>query len=97
MAEFWIATFVSNIRVDTSLMGRTGFESFVNQEIQGLIGASSAHFQLVIPFVCEMFSGNLLPTAFNTDWTLEYGNESNGYLIRSVLCVFINTSCNCLA
>jgi hypothetical protein len=37
------------------------------------------------------------PTAFNSDWSLEYGNESNGYLIRSVPRMFSNTSCNCMA
>ncbi|CAF2817087.1 unnamed protein product [Rotaria sp. Silwood2] len=39
---------------------------------------------------------SFLPTAFNTDWLLEYGDESDGYLIRSVPRAFTNTTCNCM-
>ncbi|CAF3599747.1 unnamed protein product [Rotaria sp. Silwood1] len=42
-----------------------------------------------------MFKVSLLPAAFNNDWLLQYGNELNDYLIRSVPRVFINSTCNC--
>ncbi|CAF0959993.1 unnamed protein product [Rotaria sordida] len=44
----------------------------------------------------EMFHLSFLPTTFNTDWLLEYGDESDGYLIRSVPRVFTNSTCNCM-
>ena len=48
-------------------------------------------------FVLEMFHCTLLPTAFNTDWSVQYGNQSNGYLLRSTPRLFINGSCNCMS
>ena len=96
MADFWISTFLNNIRVDASVVDRASFESFVNQHIQGLDILSATHSRTVIPFISEMFNGNLLPSAFNTDWNLEYGNESNGFLIRSVPRSYMNGTCNCI-
>ncbi|CAF3591343.1 unnamed protein product [Rotaria sp. Silwood1] len=43
-----------------------------------------------------MLHFTFLPTAFNTDWSLEYGDQSDGYLIRSIPRVFSNTTCNCM-
>ena len=42
-----------------------------------------------------MLHCNLIPPAFNTDWSLEYGNASNDYLLRSVPRPFANSTCNC--
>jgi hypothetical protein len=64
--------------------------------INNLKIVAPVYFQLIIPFITEMFEGNLLPTAFNTDWTIEYGNESNGYLTRSVPRLYMNDTCNCV-
>ncbi|CAF4441305.1 unnamed protein product [Rotaria sp. Silwood2] len=47
-------------------------------------------------FVLDLFHFSFLPTAFNNDWLLEYGDESDGYLIRSVPRSFTNTTCNCM-
>ncbi|CAF3887199.1 unnamed protein product [Rotaria sp. Silwood1] len=53
-------------------------------------------FQRTQYFLSEMFHLSFLPTTFNTDWLLEYGNESNDYLIRSIPRIFTNTTCNCM-
>lgn len=43
-----------------------------------------------------MIHGNLLASSFNTDWSLEYGNQSDGYLLRSVPRLLNNGSCSCM-
>ena len=42
------------------------------------------------------YRGSLIANAFNTDWEIEYGTESNGYLLRGVPRLFANGSCNCV-
>ncbi|UJR12577.1 hypothetical protein I4U23_016753 [Adineta vaga] len=44
----------------------------------------------------ELSAGALVPTVFNTDWSLEYGNVSNNYFLRSVPREFSNGTCNCV-
>ncbi|CAF1384713.1 unnamed protein product [Rotaria sp. Silwood1] len=39
---------------------------------------------------------NAFPTSFNTDWSIEYGNESNDYLLRSIPRAFQNSTCTCV-
>jgi hypothetical protein len=39
---------------------------------------------------------NLAPNFLNTDWSLEFGDERNGYLIRSIPHQYGNNSCNCM-
>ncbi|CAF0903436.1 unnamed protein product [Rotaria sordida] len=43
-----------------------------------------------------LFNINFIVTTFNTtDWTLEYGNESNNFLLGSISRTFIDNTCNC--
>ncbi|CAF4194499.1 unnamed protein product, partial [Rotaria sordida] len=44
-----------------------------------------------------MFQISMLPSSFNNDWLLQYGNEQNDYLLRSVPRLFTNSTCNCAA
>ena len=94
--DFWTFSFDNRAIIDSSLLTRLNFESYLTYIINVIRNQATVHFQLIIPFVTEMFEGNLLPTVFNTDWAIEYGNESNGYLTRSVPRLYMNNSCNCI-
>lgn len=96
LIDFWTLVFNFTITVDTSTLSRLGFRSFVNGSMSNIKAQATVHFRLMIPFITEMFEGNLFPTAFNTDWTIEYGNQSNGYLVRSVPRLYMNNTCNCI-
>ena len=50
----------------------------------------------LIRFYANMLICNTIPTSFNTDWSLEFGNESDGYIIRSTPRLYANGSCNCM-
>ncbi|CAF4837295.1 unnamed protein product [Rotaria sp. Silwood2] len=43
-----------------------------------------------------MFRASMLPAAFNNDWSFQYGNQLNDYLIRSVSRSLNNGTCNCV-
>ena len=81
--------------VGASAISRGLFETEVASAINQFIIQIPARFQWLFRRLTEMFHGNLLPTAFNTDWSLKYGNESNDYLLRSVPRAFINSTCTC--
>lgn len=91
-------TFVLNnkVTINSALFTRSLFESFVNSTIHAIKTLAPSYFQILIPFLTEMLEGNLLPSAFNTDWIVEYGNESNGYLIRNIPRLYMNGTCNCV-
>lgn len=88
--------FDNNVIIDTALYTRAALELFITNAINTIPVQVSAYFRTVIPCITEIFEGNLLPTAFNTDWTIEYGNESNGYLTRSIPRLYMNNTCNCV-
>ena len=82
--------------VTASVWSRSFFEEQTSFSIKQALRFNSADFARSFSHANEMLHCTLLPTAFNTDWSLEYGNESNGYLLRTVPRMFSNSSCNCL-
>jgi hypothetical protein len=68
----------------------------VNQIIESHFNSSKAVLKNAIEQLAATYRGNLIVNAFNTDWTLEYGNTANGYLLRDVPRLFANGSCNCV-
>lgn len=72
------------------------FEAETVQKLRQFIKLLPTSIVPIANFVLEIFHFNLLPTAFNTDWLLEYGDESNGFLIQSIPRVFTNSTCNCM-
>ena len=91
-------TFIFNTRVtfNDAVLPRSDFESFITNIIDAIRSQTPAYFRLMIPFITEIFQSNLLLTPFNTDWIMEYGNESNGYLTQSVPRLYMNKTCNCV-
>ena len=78
------------------VLSRTVFTLRANQTINERFEAMQPYLKYGSERVCMLYRGNLIVNAFNTDWTLEYGNASNGYLLRGVPRVFSNSSCNCI-
>ncbi|CAF3223056.1 unnamed protein product [Rotaria sp. Silwood2] len=75
---------------------RRSFEIETAQIIAEFIQLVPNNYRGLQYFVLDLFHFSFLPTAFNNDWLLEYGDESDGYLIRSVPRSFTNTTCNCM-
>ena len=78
------------------MFSRIEFTVRVNQAIAKHFEGMKIDSKYGIERLGMMFRGNLIANAFNTDWTLEYGNASNGYLLRGVARLFANGSCNCV-
>lgn len=93
---FWTQWFNSRVTLTADVFNRMGFKSFVDGMINSHKHEVPMHNKIIIPFITEMFQGNLLPTAFNTDWIIQYGNQSNGYLAQSVPRLYMNDTCNCV-
>ena len=78
------------------VFSRTAFIVSANQTINKRFESMQPYLKYGNERLGMMYRGNLIVNAFNTDWTLEYGNASNGYLLRGVPRVFANSSCNCV-
>ena len=96
LIDHWTFLFNNKVTLNAALFTRSFFESNVINTINNIQIQAPAHFQIIIPSVIEIFGGSLLPSPFNTDWTIEYGNESNGYLTQSVPRLYMNDTCNCV-
>ena len=75
---------------------RAEFIIRVNQTIANHFNGLRADSENGIQQFVAMYRTNLIVNAFNTDWTLQYGDISNGYLLRNVPRLFANSSCNCV-
>jgi hypothetical protein len=81
--------------VSTLLLSRDVFESQVNAIIKQLIKQTPLDFQRIMLFPAMLLEANLIPSVFGTDWSIEYGNASNDYLIRNIPRMYANDTCNC--
>lgn len=82
--------------ISTVLSSRAKFERQVTYFIEAFIERLILEVGRVWDYQLEMFHDNLFASAFNTDWTLEIGNTSNGYLLRSLPVKFPNSTCTCM-
>lgn len=72
-----------------------------NQEMIALIrkylAVSLNSYGIMIRISLSLIHSLQLPSAFNKDWLLNYGNESDGNILRNMPFVYIrNGSCNCM-
>ena len=91
-----LAIFQAKKLVSASAWSRSFFATEMILLIEQTIRFTPDDFKRILPFTNEMFHCNFLTSSFNTDWSLEYGNESNGYVLRSVPRLFNNGSCSCV-
>ena len=99
-AEKYTRRGVNNLYASTllsaSVFSRTSFTIRANQTVDKRLESKKTVFKYVYEQLGMASRGNLIANAFNTDWTIEYGNESNSYLLRGVPRLFANGSCNCV-
>ena len=93
--EYKLSSFRNTTLVSAYPLSREAFLSIVDTATRQFIPQVTSDFARTIGLTTELFQSNMLPTAFNIDWSLEYGNELNGYLLRSVPRAFGNSGCNC--
>lgn len=91
-----ISVFNNTILVSSTAVSRASFVSQTAEIIRQFIELTPVSYRRMISLLTELAQGALLPTAFNTDWLIEYGNASNDYLLRSVPRYSANKTCNCL-
>ena len=91
-----ISNFNDTILVTSTALSRASFASQTADIISQLIEQAPVEYRRLNARLIEFGRGLLLPTAFNTDWSLEYGNALNNYLLRSVPRDFANSTCKCL-
>jgi hypothetical protein len=94
--DFAASLYSDQTIVSASVWSRRFFREQTELSTEQYIRRIPAEFGRLYRFVLETFRCSLLPTAFNTDWSLEYGDPTNGYLLRTIPRVFSNSSCNCL-
>ena len=82
--------------MSSSVLALNDFQTTTALIIQQFTTTASTSYQRIFELSTELFHSSLVPTAFNTDWSLEYGNISNDFLLRSVPRTFTNSSCNCV-
>lgn len=93
--EFAKAGFNSQLLIGTAVLSRNSFIETVNGTINDALSMLYFSIHHIIIAIAEMAEASVIPTSFNTDWSLEYGNESNSFLIRSIPHIFNNSTCNC--
>ena len=64
--------------------------------IKQLIRTVPISFRRSMGLMTDLMAESLIPSAFNTDWSMEYGNVSNDYLVRNVPRQFKNSTCYCV-
>lgn len=77
-------------------VSRASFETQTTYYINTFTNRLLLDYGRTWQYILAIFDANLHATTFNTDWSLEPGNLSNGYLIRNVPVTFPNSSCNCV-
>lgn len=95
LVDYAIFDFNRSTVVSDTVLPRISFESQTSQIIAQFMQQVPLNYRRFLHFSTEMLHGNLLPTLDNSDWLLEFGNESDSYLIRATPRVFINSTCMC--
>ena len=95
LVEYAIFDFQRKSLVSTIALSRSSFQTQISSIIKQYIERVPLNFKRFTPFMSEILTGNLLATIFNSDWSLQFGNASNSYLIRAFPQVFPNSTCTC--
>ncbi|CAF4177053.1 unnamed protein product, partial [Rotaria sp. Silwood2] len=82
--------------VENRVLSRAAFELQTTGIIADFIERAPNYFRRILFFIIELLRNTLSPTAFNTDWLLEFTDWSRVYLLQSVPRMFSNGTCNCV-
>ncbi|CAF2550942.1 unnamed protein product [Rotaria sp. Silwood2] len=91
-----LSTFNEITLVTSLLLSRASFKSQIEVIISQLIDSVPLDFRRTVSFTTEIIQSNIIPTAFNTDWFIKYGNDSNDYLLQFIPRMYTNGTCNCI-
>lgn len=80
-----------------SLLSPASFKQEIDALIDNYLLFAIDGFEKMVQISQSFIANVQLPSAFNKDWLVHYGNQSNGYILRSTPRVFTrNGSCICL-
>lgn len=96
IVEKALSNFNSTVLVSFFLLSRASIESQMNAIIEQLAQQTPLEYRRVLAGGANLLQGNLIPTTFSTDWLIEFGNVSNGYLLRNIPRMYANGTCNCV-
>lgn len=84
------------ILVTVTTLSRDSFASEITSLVESISERLPVNYRRGYDLITELMHNSLLSTAFNTDWLLEFGDESNSYRMRSVPREYANGTCNCV-
>ena len=90
-----ISNFNETTLISLFLLSRASLKLQMNVIIKQLIQQTPLELRRLTLATKHMLQGNLIATAFSTDWLTEYGNASNDYVLRNVPRRYSNSTCNC--
>ena len=79
------------------ILSREAFHSRIALLIRQLIRQMPCRFGNALKLMARLIAINTYPSAFNTDWLVEYGDASNDFAIRNLPRLFDNGTCNCVS
>ncbi|UJR24192.1 hypothetical protein I4U23_027158 [Adineta vaga] len=95
-----VTSYLKNVNqqmiISTTTMSRVYFESTITDIVNQITRRLPVNYRRGYNLITELIHNSLLSNAFNTDWLLEFGNASNGYILRSVPYEYANDTCNCV-
>ena len=99
-AQAIINSYLINVNQRTLVTFKTLSRATFASEIASLIDSISerlpVNYRRGYDLITELMHNSFLSTAFNTDWSLEFGDASNSYRLRSVPREYANGTCNCV-
>lgn len=92
-----ISTLNKSVLITASVLSRAAFDLQTTEIIADFIERTPKYYRRIFFFITELLRNTLAPTAFNTDWRLEFTDWSRGCLLQSVPRMFSNGTCYCAA
>ena len=96
IVEHAVSSFNDTTLISTLALPRDSFVSQTSVIIREFTAKVPISFKRIVRLITELIAAGAMPSTFNTDWLIEFGNSSNGYLMRNVPRPFANGTCNCL-
>lgn len=91
-----ISNFNTTKLVSNYLLSRNVFIVQANAIINQLIQETPLDFRRLVSGTALLLECSLIPTIFGTDWTMNYGNVSNDYVLQNIPRYYANRTCNCV-
>lgn len=91
-----LSNFYETTLITSLLLSPTSFESQLEVIINQFFDLVALDLIRTLTFTTELIQCSLIPTAFNTDWSIEYGTPSNDFVLRFIPRMYANSTCNCV-